>query len=95
MNPFMSCVTGLKTTFLLIDWIYNGRVMFEDRLDEVHPHILGRLARLSPPLPDYSDFLPDRFKRPDRSQKYPCSGTARIGCEKDHYKSPKFEMKWP
>jgi len=56
--------------------------MFEDRPVEVHPHIFGRLARPSPPLPDYPDFLPYRFKRPYPSKKHPVSGTKRIGCEK-------------
>ncbi len=95
MNPFTSCVTGLKAAFLLIDWIYNGRVMFEDQSVEVHPHIFGRLARLSSPLQDHPGFLPYRFERPNGSKKYLVSGTTRVGCEKDHYKSPKFEMKWP
>jgi len=87
MISFMSCVTGLKAALLLIDWICNGHVMFEDRPVEVHPHIFGRLVHLGPPLPDYPDFIPYRFKRPYGSKKHPVSGTTRTGCEKINTKA--------
>jgi len=66
--------------------------MFEDRPVEVTS---AYLWPVSPPLPDHHDFLPYRFEQPNGSKKYFVSGTTRVGCEKGHYKSPKFEMKWP